>query len=166
MQSSWYRAEINLLIESLKYYWRGCTDFYAGGNMFICYCIEQTRTRNYRGPDFFVVVGVDGTRMRKAWVVWEEGRYPGVIIELLSPTTAQADKTVKKQLYEQTFRMPEYFLLRSWHAGATRLAAAGGALYIAGTGAAGMALERAPAALAGVLGRRVLGRTRCLAAVL
>jgi Uma2 family endonuclease len=110
LESSWHRAEINLLIESLKYHWRGRTDFYAGGNMFIYYCIEQARTREYRGPDFFVVLGVDGTRMRKAWVVWEEdGRYPDVIVELLPPTRAQADKTVKKQLYEQTCRTPEYF---------------------------------------------------------
>ena len=56
-----------------------------------------------------MVLGVDGTCPRKAWVAWEEGgRYPNVIVELLSPSTAQEDKTVKKQLYEQTFRTPEY----------------------------------------------------------
>ncbi|MBI2875999.1 MAG: Uma2 family endonuclease, partial [Candidatus Tectomicrobia bacterium] len=48
--------------------------------------------------------------MRGAWVVWEEGgRYPNLIVELLSPTTAKEDKTVKKEIYEQTFRTPEYY---------------------------------------------------------
>src|SRR5205807_1485530 len=32
-----------------------------------------------------------------------------VIIELLSRTTAEVDRTVKKDLYERTFRTPEYF---------------------------------------------------------
>jgi Uma2 family endonuclease len=43
-------------------------------------------------------------------VVWEEGgRYPEVIFEFLSPSTRQADRTVKKELYEQVFRTPEYY---------------------------------------------------------
>jgi hypothetical protein len=29
---------------------------------------------------------------------------------LLSPSTAQEDRTIKKRLYEQTFRTPDYFL--------------------------------------------------------
>jgi hypothetical protein len=43
-------------------------------------------------------------------VVWEEdGHYPDVIIELMSPSTAQEDLGPKKTLYERTFRTPEYF---------------------------------------------------------
>lgn len=110
LESSWHRAEINLLIDSLKYHWRDRTDYYAGGNMFIYYSFEQARHRDYRGPDFFVVLNVDGSYARDSWVVWEEdGRYPNVIVELLSPSTALADKTIKKDLYEQVFRMPDYF---------------------------------------------------------
>src|SRR5262249_36114836 len=41
--------------------------------------------------------------------VWQEGgRYPDVIIELLSPTTAEEDRTTKRTLYERTFRTAEY----------------------------------------------------------
>ena len=110
LETSWHRMEINLLIEVLGYYWRQRSDFYCGGNMFLYYSLEQVRHRDYRGPDFFVVLGVDGSYLRKAWVVWEEGgRYPNLIIELLSTSTAQKDKTVKKALYEQTFRTPEYY---------------------------------------------------------
>ncbi|MEN3001417.1 MAG: Uma2 family endonuclease, partial [Armatimonadota bacterium] len=44
------------------------------------------------------------------WIVWEEGgRYPDVIIEFLSPTTAERDRREKKALYEQVFGVEEYF---------------------------------------------------------
>jgi len=110
LESAWHRSEINLLVESLRHHWRDRTDFYAGGNMFIYYSLEQARRRSYRGPDFFVVLDVDGTHLREARVVWEEdGRYPDVIVELLSHSTAEEDKTVKKTLYERTFRTSEYF---------------------------------------------------------
>jgi hypothetical protein len=33
-----------------------------------------------------------------------------VIIELLSRSTAKQDRTTKKEIYEKTFRTPEYFL--------------------------------------------------------
>jgi hypothetical protein len=43
-------------------------------------------------------------------VVWEEGgRYPNVIFEFFSPSTRQADRTTKKEWYEQVFRTPEYY---------------------------------------------------------
>jgi hypothetical protein len=44
-------------------------------------------------------------------VAWEEGgRLPDVIVELLSPSTAKIDRTVKKDLYARAFHTPEYFL--------------------------------------------------------
>jgi len=42
-------------------------------------------------------------------VVWEEGKAPDVIIELLSESTATQDKTVKKEIYQNQMRFPEYF---------------------------------------------------------
>ena len=47
---------------------------------------------------------------RKSWVVWQEdGKYPNVIIEMLSDSTASVDKGLKKQIYQNTFRTPDYF---------------------------------------------------------
>jgi hypothetical protein len=91
--------------------------------MFVYYSLEQARTRDYKGPDFFVVLGVDGTRPRQSWIVWqEEGRYPDVIVELLSPTTISQDLGPKKDLYERVFKTSDYFCinpadwsLRGWH---------------------------------------------------
>jgi Uma2 family endonuclease len=110
LESPWHRAEINLLLEALDYHWQERDDYYAGGNMYVYFSIQQVRNQDYRGPDFYVVTGVDGRKPREAWVVWEEdGRYPDLIIELLSPSTAELDRTVKKRLYERTFNSHEYF---------------------------------------------------------
>lgn len=120
MDSPWHRSQMNLLIESILHHWQDRTDYYVGGNMFVYYSIQQAEQvvrdiqegvhRAYRGPDFFVVKGVDGQKPRKAWVVWEEdGRYPDVIVELLSPTTFREDTVRKKEIYERIFRTPEYF---------------------------------------------------------
>ena len=46
---------------------------------------------------------------RKSCVVCEEdGKYPNVILEILSPTTANTDREYKKEHYQNSFRTPEY----------------------------------------------------------
>jgi len=43
-------------------------------------------------PDFFVVLGTE-KKDRKSWVVWQkEGKYPNVIVEVLSDKTVSVDK--------------------------------------------------------------------------
>ncbi len=77
--------------------------------MTIYFSREQLKTKEFRGPDFFLVKNTE-KRPRKSWVVWEEGgRYPDLIIELLSDSTAQTDRSLKKELYQNRFRTPEYF---------------------------------------------------------
>src|SRR5438132_12388437 len=110
LETHWHVLQIALLIELLAYRFRDRDDYYAGGNMFVYYSEEQARNRDYRGPDFFFVDGVDGLKQREWWAVWQEdGRYPDLIVELLSSTTAHLDRTTKKSLYERTFRTFEYF---------------------------------------------------------
>lgn len=110
MESNWHRLQMNLLIELVEQHWNDRDDFFVGGNMFIYFNLEQARTKDYRGPDFFVVKGTDGNRSRKSWIVWEErGKYPHVIVELASPSTLKTDLGIKKEIYERTFRTPEYF---------------------------------------------------------
>jgi hypothetical protein len=110
LETPWHFAAIALLIDSIRFHFRLRTDYFVGGNMFLYYSTIQARNRDYRGPDFFYVDEVDGLRTRQWWAVWEEdGRYPDVITELLSSSTADLDRTVKKRLYEQTFRTFEYF---------------------------------------------------------
>lgn len=111
LESNRHRIAMNALIRLMLVAKSGRTDYFTSGNMFIYYSSEQARNRDFRGPDFFVVLNVDGTRERLGWVVWEEnGRYPDVIVELMSPSTAAVDLGVKKDIYEQIFRTPDYFV--------------------------------------------------------
>ena len=97
-----------LLITSLKLHWADRSGYFAGGNMDVHY--DPSNKRCLRGLDFFLVLDVE-ERERKSWVVWQEGmRFPDVIIEPLSDTTREVDKGEKKELYEQLFRTPEYYL--------------------------------------------------------
>ena len=74
----------------MSQHWQGRTDFFVGGNMFLYYSLQQVRNRDYKGPDFFVTTEVDGPRERRSWIVWEEnGRYPDMIVELLSPSSME-----------------------------------------------------------------------------
>ncbi|MCI0638742.1 MAG: Uma2 family endonuclease [Gemmataceae bacterium] len=114
LETLWHRAAIALLIEIVVWYWRERTDFLAAGNTFIYYSEEQAREyqkRENRGPDFFVVKNVDGRRKRRYWwVPGEGGRFPNMIVELASRTTRKLDRTTKKDIYQQIFKTPEYFL--------------------------------------------------------
>jgi Uma2 family endonuclease len=124
LETNRHRIAMNVLIDSTLQALKGRSDFFAGGDLFVYYSRNQAMNRDFRGPDFFVALEVDGDRDRQGWVVWEEnGRYPDVIVELLSASTAAVDKGVKKDLYERVFRTPDYFLfdpfdpqsLQGWH---------------------------------------------------
>ena len=76
--------------------------------MFVYFSTAQLKNQDFKGPDFFAVLEVP-KQERKSWVVWEEEKAPDVVIELLSESTANHDKTAKKQIYQDKLRVPEYF---------------------------------------------------------
>lgn len=109
MESSRHYAQLALLVSCLEWLWRQRNDFFIGANLTIYFSREQLKNREFRGPDFFLVNHTD-KHPRKSWVVWEEGgKYPDLIIELLSDSTIKTDKNLKKALYQDRFRTPEYF---------------------------------------------------------
>jgi Uma2 family endonuclease len=108
METPRHRSQMNLLIETLNLFWSDRDDFFVGGNMFLYFTIDQASGRYFRGPDFFVVLGVP-RREHKSWVVWQESKGPDVIIELLSASTAAIDKGEKKLVYQDNLRVPEYY---------------------------------------------------------
>jgi Uma2 family endonuclease len=109
METSLHYMQLLLLVTSLEWLWRDCNDFFIGANLTIYFSRQQLRNRDFRGPDFFLVKDTE-KRSRNSWVVWEEdGRYPDLIIELLSESTADLDRNLKKNLYENRFHTPEYF---------------------------------------------------------
>jgi Uma2 family endonuclease len=109
LETDLHRLQMTLLIQCLEWLWRNRNDFYASGNLTIYYSPRQRKSENFRGPDFFVVLGTE-RKPRKSWVVWEEdGKYPNLIIEILSDSTGDTDKGLKKQIYQDIFRTPDYF---------------------------------------------------------
>jgi Uma2 family endonuclease len=108
MESDQHVKQMTLLIETLSLHWADRDDTFVSGNMFVYFSPDQQRTHDFRGPDFFAVQEV-ARRGRKSWLVWQEGKPPDVVIELLSPSTAAFDKGPKKRIYQDLLQVPEYF---------------------------------------------------------
>ncbi|MBR8838272.1 MAG: Uma2 family endonuclease [Stigonema ocellatum SAG 48.90 = DSM 106950] len=109
LETELHLRQMLLLIQCLEWWWREGQDFYACGNLTIYYSPRQRKSEQFRGPDFFVVLDTE-RKPRKSWVVWEEdGKYPNVIVEILSPKTADTDRGLKKQIYQDIWRTPNYF---------------------------------------------------------
>lgn len=109
MESSLHYDQLDLLVRILKRWWHDRQDYFIGANLSIYFSRQQLKTRDFRGPDFFLVKNTE-SRPRKSWVVWEEGgKYPDLIIELLSDSTATIDRKLKLEIYQERFRTPEYF---------------------------------------------------------
>lgn len=78
----------------------------------------------YKRPDWFGVLGVprlyEGKELRLSYVTWQEGTYPFVVIELLSPGTEKEDlgRTLREvnqppnkwTVYERILRIPYYIV--------------------------------------------------------
>jgi Uma2 family endonuclease len=108
METQRHKFQMDILIDTIQPWLDQRTDGYVGGNMFVYYSLAQLKNQDFRGPDFFAVLGVPKTE-RLSWVVWEEGKPPDVVIELLSETTASNDKNAKKLIYQNQMRVSEYF---------------------------------------------------------
>lgn len=109
LESYLHLQQLVLLMKCLDWLWQDRDDYFAAGNLTIYYSRNRKKNEDFRGPDFFVVLNTEH-KPRKSWMIWEEeGKYPNVIIELLSDSTANIDRGAKKQIYQDTFRTPEYF---------------------------------------------------------
>jgi len=108
METERHKKQMDLLIDSLQPWLDQHQLGYVSGNMFVYYSPQQVKYQDFKGPDVFVVLGVSNQE-RKSWVVWDEGKGPEVVIELLSDTTASYDKGDKKQIYQTQLKATEYF---------------------------------------------------------
>jgi Uma2 family endonuclease len=108
METQRHKFQMDLLLDALYPWFEAREDGYANGNMFVYYSLDQVKNQDFKGPDFFVALGVP-KRERKSWVSWVEGKTPDVVIELLSPSTAAIDKGEKKLIYQNQMNVSEYF---------------------------------------------------------
>ena len=110
LESNLHLRQIVLLIQCLEWLWQDRDDYFATGNLTVYYSPNQKKSAEFRGPDFLVVLGTTRNQNRRSWVVWQEdGKYPNVIVEILSKSTAKVDREEKKQIYQDIFRTPDYF---------------------------------------------------------
>lgn len=107
METYRHKLQMELLVDPLAA-WLANKDAFVSGNMFVYFSPHQLKNHDFRGPDMFAVFDVPPGE-RKCWVIWEEGKGPDVVVELLSSSTAQRDKTEKKDIYQNRLRVPEYF---------------------------------------------------------
>lgn len=108
METYRHDRQMTLLMETLTDHWADRSDFFIGGDMFLYFSEEQTRGRDFRGPDCFLVLDTVW-RERKSWVVWQEGMGPDLIIELLSESTAHVDRGEKMRVYQDQLQVQEYY---------------------------------------------------------
>jgi Uncharacterized protein conserved in cyanobacteria len=115
MESSQHYMQLMLLVICLEWLWRDRNDYFIGASLSIYYSRQQLKNREFRGPDFFLVKQTQ-KRHRKSWVVWEEnGQYPNLIIELLSESTAEVDRNLKKSYIETISASQNIFGLTRKH---------------------------------------------------
>ncbi|MCS6919480.1 MAG: Uma2 family endonuclease [Fimbriimonadales bacterium] len=126
LETDYHRVQIALLDEVVRKHLGDTKDYFCGGNMFIYFSLEQAhdvqeyvqgrkREAMYKGPDFFLVKDVDGTKPRGKWEVWKEGgRYPDLIVEIISPSTKAKDENENLKIYAKVFHTPEYFHYDQW----------------------------------------------------
>ncbi len=108
METQRHKWQMDILIYTLDRWLEQRDEGYVNGNMFVYFSLDQIRGQDFKGPDVFAVLETPRGE-RKSWVVWQEGRGPDVIIELLSRSTANYDKGEKKLVYQNQLRTPEYF---------------------------------------------------------
>jgi Uma2 family endonuclease len=102
-----HRRLMTDLIQALERWFQTSTDVYVSGNLLLFY--EEGNKRRHVSPDVFVVFGVP-KRERLNYLLWEEGRGPGAVIELTSSSTRREDTRQKFELYRDVLKVPEYFL--------------------------------------------------------
>lgn len=109
MESDRHAWQLDLLKEPLMLAWAEKEDVCVSGNMGVYYSLEQADKQNFRAPDFFISHNVP-KRPRKSYAIWVEGKAPDLVIELLSDSTAAADRGIKKGIYQDKMRVNEYIL--------------------------------------------------------
>ena len=59
LESSLHLYQILLLLSCLNWFWKDRNDYFAAGNLTIYYSARRLKTEDFRGPDFFVVLGTE-----------------------------------------------------------------------------------------------------------
>jgi len=102
-----HRKLMTDIIETLDNYFKELDDVYVSGNLLLYY--EEGYPKKSVAPDVFVVFGVK-KKERRTYRLWEEGKGPDFVLELVSRKTYQNDLREKKELYASVLGVKEYYL--------------------------------------------------------
>ena len=94
-ETDWHRNLMADLIATLKEHYAPQDRVYVSGNLLLYYELGNRRRRV--APDVFVVKGIP-KHNRPNYLLWEEGKGPGVVIEVTSSTTRREDLETKFRL--------------------------------------------------------------------
>ena len=111
-QNTRQAVEVEESFGSLRQRWRGRRDVFVGTDQFVYWDPAYDRRTNPDNPplapDVYVAFGV-ANRHRSSYVVWEEGKPPDFVLEVVSPSSRERDVEEKRDLYAK-MGVPEYFL--------------------------------------------------------
>jgi Uma2 family endonuclease len=94
-------------------HFKGQTDFYVSGNMFLYF--ESGNVKKCVAPDVFFLRGVLRGQDRDGYKTWEErGKGPALVIELTSRKTKTEDIKKEFSIYRNMLRVREYVLFDPW----------------------------------------------------
>jgi Uma2 family endonuclease len=103
VESTQHRAQSNLMMQLLERVLGHREDVCIAGDLAVHYQHGHPPVV----PDVMVVFGVE-KRQRKAYLMWNEGKGPDWVLELLSASNADKDRERNYSIYEQHVRVPEY----------------------------------------------------------
>ena len=97
--------------DCLQRHWRGRRDVFVGSDQFVYWDKDYDSGGNPdnspAAPDVYVAFGV-ANRHRNSYVVWEEGKPPDFVLEVVSPSSRREDEEEKPRKYAR-MGVPEYF---------------------------------------------------------
>ncbi len=102
-----HRKLMTDFIEMLSNHFRSRRDIYVSGNLLLYY--EEGNPKESVAPDVFVVIGIE-KKQRRTYRLWEEGKGPDFVLELVSKSTYRNDLEDKKELYATVLKVEEYYL--------------------------------------------------------
>ncbi|MFO0938492.1 MAG: Uma2 family endonuclease [Gemmataceae bacterium] len=105
-ETDFHRKLMFRVIETLIAWFAKSPDVYVTGNLLLFY--EKGNKRKHVAPDCMIVKGVPN-HDRQNFLLWDEGKGPNVVIEITSKTTMKEDQGIKRELYRNVLKVPEYF---------------------------------------------------------
>ncbi len=98
-QSVWHGVAVRLATTALDNFFRDREDVLVAMELTVYY--ERGNNNVWLRPDLQVVFGVGRDRNYSTYKVWEEGKGPDFVLEVVSPSTAERDATHKALRYLQ-----------------------------------------------------------------